>query len=204
MIKCSPHLNLLNVHDEAWKYVSEYCKTHENVSFLDIGGGNGRGKIANGTRKSFNVKYNNLEINGDVNMPELIKGDICHCPQISDERYDIVFSHNVFEHLKMPWLAAEECIRINKKGGLNVHIFPFSWHYHPTPVDCFRFTHTGFKVLFENSGKVKELLTGYDLKRRRQDTRGGGVEGDLDLVPVDKLGGWLECWLVLYVGKRTN
>ena len=67
----------------------------------------------------------------------MIYGDICDCPQIPDESYDIVFSTSVFEHIKEPWKAAKECVRITKKGGINVHLTLFSWRYHPVPVDCF-------------------------------------------------------------------
>lgn len=205
-MKYSPHLKIFDIHKEATKYVFKYCKNHKNISFLDVGGRGGQGKVVKGTRERFEINYANIELDAEAASPEAIKGDICHCPQISNESYDIVFSHNVFEHLKTPWTAAEECIRINKIGGLNVHIAPFSWHYHPVPVDCFRFTHAGLKILFENSGKMKELSTGYDIKRRRRDIRGGNaaIGGGLDLVPIDKLGGWRENWLVLYVGRRIK
>ncbi len=207
MSKHSPHLNLLNSTNELKKYIEEYRKSHKNPSFLDVGG-------RRGIRKDYaaGFRYIILEINKELNAPNIICGDICNCPQISDESYDIVFSNNVFEHIKTPWLAANECVRITKSGGLNIHTTPFAWRYHPDPVDCFRYTHTGMKMLFEQSDNMEEVLSGYDISDRRKNHPsnelekgghfGGNVKGGLDLVPIDELGGWREHWRVIYIGRK--
>lgn len=195
-MKYSPDLNLLKSYKNIISYITQYCKEHKKVNFLDVGGRLGKNKIVK------NVNYNILEINEKLKKPYIIHGDICRCPQISDEKYDIVFSNNVFEHIKEPWLAAKECIRITKIGGLNIHSTVFSWRYHPDPIDCFRYTHKGMKILFEQLNNMEELLSGYDLSCRRRDHRGGKVKGGLDLVPVDDLGGWREHWIVIYIGRK--
>lgn len=208
MLEYSSHLKMFNINKTVFKYISRYCADRKNVSFLDVGGQEGgRGNKIVGRSKKLGVDYVNMELDVKKETSKLIRGDICSCPQIPDESYDIVFSHNVFEHLKTPWTAAEECIRINKKGGLNIHITPFSWHYHPLPVDCFRYTHTGLIMLFENSGKVKNLLTGYSMRNRRGNRLGGSskyIDGGLDRVPVDEMGGWRENWLTFYIGCRKK
>ncbi len=207
MFKHSPHLNLLKLIDVQKKYIEEYRKSHKNPSFLDVGG-------RSGVRKDYadGFEYIILEINKKLDAPDIIYGDICDCPQISDESYDVVFSNNVFEHIKTPWLAANECVRITKSGGLNIHITPFAWRYHPDPVDCFRYTHTGMKMLFEQSDNMEEVLSGYDISGRRGNhpsdeleeggNHGSKKNGGLDLVPVDELGGWREHWRVIYIGRK--
>lgn len=193
----NPHLNFVKSVSVVKSHLREY--RNKELSFLDVGGGSGRktSKLATG------LTYQILEIDEKIKSSNIIHGDICHCPQISDESFDIVFSNSVFEHIKKPWLAAEECIRINKKGGLNIHTTLFSWRYHPTPVDCFRYTHTGLEILFESSGRMEKVMSGYDIKNRRREK---GVKptslGLLDVVPVDELGAWREHWSVMYIGRK--
>jgi SAM-dependent methyltransferase len=174
MIKYSSHLNILDADTSAIKFIKEYYKNHKEVKFLDVGGRPSKNIIIRTIKN--NVKYTILEINKKLKNSNIIHGDICNCPQISEGEYDIVFSNDVFEHIKKPWLAASECVRITKKNGLNIHLAPFSWRYHPDPIDCFRYTHTGLKLLFEQSNEMEELLTGYDISQRRKDII---VEGKL-------------------------
>lgn len=193
----SPHLNFLNQRKESEKYITNFKKGKKNLTFLDVGGRKGKNK-----NLYHGCEWNILEIEKNIKHPKMVYGDICDCPQIPDESYDIVFSTSVFEHIKEPWKAAKECVRITKTGGINVHITLFSWRYHPVPVDCFRYTHTGMKILFEQSNNMKELLVGYDITSRRINGKGGKVGGGLDLVPLDELGGWREHWSILYIGQK--
>lgn len=81
------------------------------ATFLDFG-------ARDGARKNFarNCAYTGADI--APRDPEIRTADICACPQIPDESYDIVFSFDVLEHVERPWDAASECVRITKKGGL--------------------------------------------------------------------------------------
>ena len=197
--KYSPDLNFVNA-DIVKKFIKEYKGSFGGEkSFLDIGGRRGElKKLA----KSF--KYQILEIDSEVNGPDVIIGDICDSPNLKNEQFDIVFSNNVFEHLKEPWNAAEECVRIVRKGGLIIHIVPFGARYHPVPIDFYRYSHDGMKYLFERTNEVETLLAAYDISKRRQNKIGGKVKGDLDLCPVDKYGGWIENWKTIYVGRKIN
>ncbi len=180
------NIKLLDVCDVVREYVLEYYNSHTNIDFLEIGA---HPKVAHTSKlvKEIDVKYTNMDIEPATNIPESIVGNICSCPEIPDESYDIVYSHNVFEHIKTPWIAAEECVRITKGGGLNIHIAPFSYEYHAYPVDCFRYTHTGFKSMFEISGSVEEIISGYqDVSKRKS------INKQI----------WLDNWLVLYVGRK--
>lgn len=193
----NPHLNFVKASKVVKKHLDEY--RNKGLSFLDVGGAAGlkTRKLADG------LSYNILEIDKEFKGLNVVYGDICNCPEIPDESFDIVYSNSVFEHIKKPWLASEECIRINKKGGLNIHVTLFSWRYHPTPVDCFRYTHTGLEILFEDSGKMERIMSGYDINHRRKEKgKKPGSLGLLDVVPIDNLGAWREHWGVMYIGRK--
>lgn len=172
-------------------------KEYKGGSFLDVGGNNGK---AEAYAEGF--KYFVLELSQPKHPHEnTIIGDICNCQEIKDDSYDVVYSNDVFEHLLEPWSAAEHIIRICKPGGLIITSTVFSWRFHPVPVDTFRYTHQGLEYLFTRTGKVQSLISKYDIRKRRKDSRS---KGEFDLPPIDELGGWRENWKVLYVCKKNK
>ena len=73
-----------------------------------------------------------------------------------DEKFDLIFSSAVFEHLHMPWVVAEEITKLLKVGG---HVFTethFSYIAHERPWNFYQFSDMGLRALF-NDG------LGYDL-----------------------------------------
>jgi SAM-dependent methyltransferase len=166
--------------------------------FLDVGGRSGEfGWLARGMR------YHVLDIDPSATGRRVITADICHCPELPDESFDVVFSNNTYEHLAEPWLAAEESARLLRRGGLVVTLTCFAWRYHPVPADYWRFTHSALEHLFERAG-LTTIASGYDLRARRDNKRGGKLPGGLDLAPVDELGGWRENWIVFHVGEKPS
>lgn len=166
----------------------------EKPVYLDVGGRRGEGeKIAQG----YDYRAMDIKPQGE----NVVVGDICHCPEIEDNSYDVVASFDVFEHVERPWDAALECIRIVKPGGLLIHRTLFAYRYHPIPVDYWRFSSQGLEYLFTNTGEVETIQKGYDLRIRRRNARGGRT--DLrDRPPVDWLGGFRENWRTLYIGRK--
>ena len=163
-------------------------------SYLDVGARRAeREAFANG------FDYTGLDLAPDGDR--VIAGDICHCPEIPDDRYDVVASFDVFEHLERPWDAATECIRVTRPGGLLVHRTLFAYRYHPSPVDYWRFSAQGLAHLFTRSGDVEPLVSGYDLRIRRRNAQGDPGHL-LDVPPRDYLGGFRENWRVLFVGRK--
>ena len=75
---------------------------------------------------------------------------------IADNRYDIVFSAQVIEHVAHIWRWMDELARVTKPGGLVITINPVSWPYHKAPIDCWRIYPEGMKALSEDSGLVVE------------------------------------------------
>jgi SAM-dependent methyltransferase len=71
---------------------------------------------------------------------------------IRNDRYDVVLSGQVIEHVRKVWRWMPELARVCKPGGMVITIGPVSWHYHEAPVDCSRIYPEGMKALSEDSG----------------------------------------------------
>ena len=93
-------------------------------------------------------KYNNLNIDSN-NISGTIIADICNETPIKSESYDVILAVDVFEHLKEPWKASKEIIRLLKPEGVVIVITVWSWRYHPVPVDYWRFSHDCLDFLFK-------------------------------------------------------
>lgn len=76
-----------------------------------------------------------------------------------DNEWDITIADQVLEHVERPWLAADELYRITKPDGLCIVNTPFLHPIHPNPIDCWRITPDGYKVLFPES-KWERVLAG--------------------------------------------
>jgi SAM-dependent methyltransferase len=84
-----------------------------------------------------------------------------HIP-VPAESYDIVFSSNVIEHVRKPWVWLPELTRVCVSGGLVITICPVNWPYHKDPVDCWRIYPEGMRALYADSGlEVVECLAMY-------------------------------------------
>lgn len=102
---------------------------------------------------------------------EVAVGNITNCPHIPDESYDFIFSHDVFEHIDKPWLAAREIQRLLRPGGVTVHSTLFSWRYHPCPIDYWRYSPEGLKSLFDG---LECIHADFDYTERRRNMLGQG------------------------------
>lgn len=71
--------------------------------------------------------------------------------QIKDESFDIVFSHQVLEHIPKPWKAAQEMNRVLRSGGIGIHTSCAYNPRHGLPVfnDYYRFLPDGLAELFD-------------------------------------------------------
>jgi glycosyltransferase involved in cell wall biosynthesis len=98
--------------------------------------------------KMLERKFPDLEI-FHAQYPEY---DAQELSQFEDESFDIVFSHQVLEHLPKPWRAAEEMTRVLKKGGIGIHSSCAYNPRHGLPVfnDYYRFLPDGLAALFSD------------------------------------------------------
>lgn len=79
------------------------------------------------------------------------KHDVQNLFGFQDDSFDIVFSHQVLEHVPKPWLAGRELVRVLKKGGMGIHT---SCAFNPRHgylafKDYYRFLPDGLAELFD-------------------------------------------------------
>lgn len=163
---------------------------------LEIGGSTARS--AQNQFQDFD--YINLDIWDSSEVPTIV-GDITDCGKlIESNSVDFVFSMHVFEHIAEPWKAASEICRILRPGGLAVTVTFWSWRYHPTPIDYWRYSPDCLEFLFKD---LTVLEANFDLSCRRT-VRQGNWPNKADAVPVDERGGWLESWNVYHIGQKPE
>ena len=94
--------------------------------------------------------------------PSLINVDIVPGPTIKvcasveqlpfpDERFDLVVSQELLEHVRDPFRAMQEMRRVLKPGGVLYCQLPFIIGYHSGPTDFWRFTREGIRELAERA-----------------------------------------------------
>jgi SAM-dependent methyltransferase len=191
------------------------------LRFLDVGARDGRLTYLLGitenlvtddemyalNKRHFDEKY---EYWGLDLVPEdeerVVAADVCE-EGLLDRRadlrdfFDVVYSNNVFEHLRRPWVAARNIVAMLKPGGICITIAPFALRYHESPSDFFRYTHAGLVSLFEDAGAIETLVSGYDITGRRNNWQGLGTANDT--VPSDQFGAWRENWFVVAIVRKT-
>lgn len=139
---------------ELYSFINIILSKEQKQDVLDIGGGRG---------KTFDNKKNNyyiLDLNSH-NEKHFIQGDITDPSLEIDKKFDIILTKDTFEHILNPWDATNNIINLLKEGGLFICIAPFSWRFHPSPFDAYRYSHQGLKYIFEHKGKIEEISSGY-------------------------------------------
>lgn len=67
------------------------------------------------------------------------------------QKFDLIFSAAVFEHLHMPWVAAQEIQKLLKLGGCVFVETHFSYVAHERPWNFFQFSEMGLRALFNKA-----------------------------------------------------
>jgi len=189
------------------------------MRFLDVGGRDGKLRYLLGNtgplrfdaqlhavnRRKFEDAYNYFGIDLRPAGKNVLVGDLCMPDFVSRHSefarvFDVVYSNNVFEHLRKPWIAAENITNLLKPGGICITIVPFAQRYHEDPADYFRYTPAGIVSLFEDLGPIRVMHAGFDIRARRYDWQGGGDANDI--VPKDHFGAWRETWYTLVILEK--
>jgi SAM-dependent methyltransferase len=79
---------------------------------------------------------------------------------LAEGHFALVICCSVLEHVRRPWLMAENLARILRPGGTLYVSVPWVWRYHAYPDDYFRFSWSG----------VAELFPGFQWSRRALST----------------------------------
>ena len=169
---------------------------------LDIGGGNGLYlKRMLDRVPDFKFEYWSIELSPNRKEDTELVLDICEPLDVSElEKFDIVFSHNAFEHFHEPMIAAENMSKLTRDGGIVLNKTVFACYHHNAPQDYFRFTDTAMDYMHTKYGYTT-IECGYDLRYRRQMKLGSPDPACAP--PIDWLGGFTEKWFVFYIGRKT-
>jgi SAM-dependent methyltransferase len=114
--------------------------------------------------------------------------------------FEIIYSNQSLEHTRKPWIVCEEITRIAKPNGLVYIRVPWSWRYHPAPIDYWRFSP---ECLIDMLSGLQVIECNFDKFYRRNNMK-GKWPNQKDYVPIDDFGGWIENWQVYYLGTKKN
>lgn len=141
--------------DNLYSIIDKMFKSVDEPNILDIGGGRGH------NFKKDIKDYYVLDLNSNNEDDKFILGDITDDNLDIDKEFDFIISKDVFEHILNPWDATKNIIKLLKNNGYFICIVPFSWRFHPSPYDAYRYSHQGLKFLFEHKDQIEEVASGY-------------------------------------------
>lgn len=133
------------------KWVDYLSKNFNKNGFriLEIGSRNVTG--VNLREKFCNAEYIGFDFYDGENVDVI--GDVHKLSQyfVGNNKFDLIFSSAVFEHLHMPWVAAFEIQKMLKVGGFVFVETHFSFSSHERPWHFFQFSDMGLRALFNDA-----------------------------------------------------
>lgn len=88
---------------------------------------------------------------------------VCDAHKLSEhlekDKYDVVYSLNVFEHLLMPWKVVLELNKVMKNNGVVMIFTHHSFPLHDLPWDYFRFSDNAWHALFNKETGFEVIST---------------------------------------------
>lgn len=144
-------------HDKWPQFLSEHFNK-KGVRILEIGsrvvtGSNFSTYFPDADYVGFDIyPGNNVDIIGDAHKLSSYFS--------ADEKFDLIYSSAVFEHLAMPWIAANEIIKLLKVGGYVFIETHYSFSAHERPWHFFQFSEQALKVLFSPAHGIECVEAG--------------------------------------------
>lgn len=118
---------------------------HQGKRILEVGSREVTGKSK--ARQNFSkADYIGFDFYEGKNVD--VVGDAHKLSTYFDEKFDVIYSSAVFEHLAMPWIASFEIAKCLKVGGIVCITTHFSYSSHERPWHFFQFSDMALKVLF--------------------------------------------------------
>jgi len=92
-----------------------------------------------------------------------IKADFLNWSAIQNlaSNFDLVYSFQTIDHVINPFIFARHLVAIAKPGGIVFVTSVFSYPYHPSPADYWRFSPDGMRELFRQAGNNVVLWSGF-------------------------------------------
>lgn len=116
-------------------------------------------ELAKSVKKLKPKKLDVLEISGEAwagfgfkSYEHVDYPDFDICKQTLDKQYDLIIAEQVFEHIPDPLSAAKNVHSMLREGGVFLISTPFLIHYHPSPLDLWRWTKEGMATFLAGVG----------------------------------------------------
>ncbi|SFV87489.1 similar to Methylase involved in ubiquinone/menaquinone biosynthesis [hydrothermal vent metagenome] len=95
------------------------------------------------------IDFDNSEII-ETSFPEVD----CQNLPFDDKSFDYVISDQVLEHITDPQKAISEAHRVLKNDGVVIHTTVFTFYYHPSPIDYWRFSPDALEYLHRQYSNI--------------------------------------------------
>jgi SAM-dependent methyltransferase len=140
------------------QFFTQACQTLPAGSLvLDLGG------VRGARRGEFRIEDLPLNVKF-ANIVETAKPDyLCDAGRVPAESgsFDGVIMSEVIEHLQHPTRVFSEVTRLLRPGGRFLATVPFTFYYHPDPVDIARYTHDYYQATLPGLGLGIERLVAH-------------------------------------------
>ena len=123
---------------------------------LDVGARDYNGSYRN-LCASHGMYYWGIDLTDGNNVDQVVDPEKW---DIADGEYDVVICGNAFHNIARPWVVIKEMERILSNRGLLIVVTIWSHGFNAYPVDYWRFTSDGLRVLFDEA----ETLTDYKVE----------------------------------------
>lgn len=120
------------------------------------------------------VDYSYCDISNTGTRPGMLRmlhDNRIDCP---DASFDIVFSGQVLEHVRQPWLWLPELARISRQFVITIS--PISYPEHRAPYDCWRVYPDGIRSLFTHADLLPVVVEARSLDNVQTDLVSVGVK----------------------------
>ena len=123
---------------------------HEEMKILFVGSGGSLNEFI--AQKYVRAEIITIDID-PKREPDLVM-DVTQLT-FENETFDLVFTLEVLEHVKEPWLAVANLFNVLKPNGKVVVSTPFILGIHDEPYDFYRYTQYGLRYLFREFTNVQ-------------------------------------------------
>lgn len=148
-----PYLLIHGLRELIEIFINEELKEKESLEILDLGcGSKPYQQLFEGKIKT----YVGLDFNKDLNSDIIGIGE--YLP-FKSNKFDVIISTQVLEHVDDPSKVIDEIHRVIKKGGFIILSTHGIWFKH-TPQDNWRWTDSGLEKMFQDFSYKKVISIG--------------------------------------------
>ena len=145
-----------NIGHGEWINTLQKLADVEGNEILEVGSRVVTGSNFRGVFKKAN--YTGFDLYDGPNVD--VVGDAHQLTKYFDKKFDLIFSHAVFEHFEMPWIVADEMIKLLNPGGYIFVETHYSYRSHERPWHFFQFSENALKVLFSSKRGIECIEAG--------------------------------------------